>query len=268
MRRVTLEGTDIEVSRLSFGTGSLHHLPFSRWRQNLLSAAYDQGFTHFDTAPYYGFGIAEEELGRFIIGRRGRVTTATKFGIYPPSGDPPSLLSVWGRKAVGNIIPRFSRPRIDWSCDGATRSLELSLRRLRVERIDLLLLHEPDQAAVHSQQFLDWFRIEKDKGKIRAWGLAGQASSMNMWLANNHPLGMVLQVRDSLEGKEADLLKGYARDMQITFGYLSAASASPVRPALPDILQGALRRNAGGSIVVSTRYLARVGELAAAAGNM
>lgn len=267
MRRVTLSGTDIEMSRLSFGTGSLHHLPFSRGRQNLLSAAHDHGFTHFDTAPYYGFGLAEEELGRFIRGRRGRVTTATKFGIYPPGGVYPSFLSVLARKAAGKLIPRCSRPRIDWSCDMATKSLELSLKRLRVERIDLLLLHEPDQAAVQSQQFLDWFRTEKDKGKIGAWGLAGQADCMNAWLSNNHPLGMVLQVRDSLERKEADLLRGYSRDLQITFGYLSAASAAPVRPAFPDILREALRRNVGGSILVSTRHLARVGELAAAAGD-
>lgn len=267
MRRVTLAGTDIKVSRLSFGTGSLHHLPFGRWRQNLLSAAHDHGFTHFDTAPYYGFGLAEEELGRFIRGRQGRVTTATKFGIYPPGGINPSLLSVLGRKAAGKLIPSYSCPRIDWSFDTATKSLDLSLKRLRVDRIDLLLLHEPDQVAVQSQQFLDWFRIEKARGKIGAWGLAGQADRMNAWLSNNHPLGMVLQVRDSLERKEADLLREYSRELQITFGYLSAASAAPVRPALPEIIREALRRNAGGSVVVSTRHLARVGELAAAAGD-
>ena len=86
MRRVTLQGTDINVSRLSFGTASLHHLPTSRRRQDLLAAAFDHGFTHFDAAPYYGFGIAERELGQFLKARRGRVTITTKVGLYPPGG--------------------------------------------------------------------------------------------------------------------------------------------------------------------------------------
>lgn len=265
MRRVILPGTDIQVSRLSFGTSSLHYLPLSRWRQNLLSAAFDHGYTHFDTAPYYGFGLAEEELGRFLKGRRDRITTATKFGIYPPGGVHPNTVSVWSRKAAGMLVPVCSRPVIDWSRDAASKSLELSLRRLGVERIDLLLLHEPDAAAVQSEQFLDWFRSEQRRGKIRAWGLAGQADRMNAWLSKNHPLGLVLQVRDSLDRKEADTVRSHGRDLQITFGYLSAPSLSPVRLAPLAILGKALQRNATGSILVTTRHLARVGELAAVA---
>src|SRR6266513_547691 len=99
MRHVSLPGTEINVSRLSFGTASLHHLRTSRRRQDLLAAAFDHGFTHFDTAPYYGFGIAEEELGRFLIGRRTEVTITTKVGLYPPADAYPNIASVWIRKA-------------------------------------------------------------------------------------------------------------------------------------------------------------------------
>lgn len=264
MRRVTLPGTDIQVSRLSFGTGSLHRIPFSRSRQNLLSAAFDHGFTHFDTAPSYGFGLAEEELGQFLKGRSDRVTIATKFGIYPPGGIHPNTLTVWSRKAAGMFVPGCSRLVIDWSRDAASKSLELSLRRLGVERIDLLLLHEPDAAAVRSEQFLEWFRSEQNKGKVRAWGLAGQADSMDAWLSRNHPLGMVLQVRDSLDRTEADIVRSHGRELQFTFGYLS----TPTRSAGPlETLGKALQRNTTGSILVSTRYLARVGRLAAVAGE-
>jgi aryl-alcohol dehydrogenase-like predicted oxidoreductase len=265
MRRVTLQGTEINVSRLSFGTASLHRLPTSRRRQDLLSAAFDHGFTHFDTAPYYGFGIAEQELGRFLKGRRGRVTITTKVGLYPPGGLHPNTASVWIRKAAGKVLPVFSRPVVDWSIASASKSLDRSLRRLGIDQIDLLLLHEPIASAIQSDVFLDWFKEDQGKGRIRAWGLAGQADCMDTWLSMNHPLGMVLQVRDSLDRREADLVTCRGRDLQITYGYLSSSSILPGSLTATEILERAMRRNATGSILVSTRQLVRVGELAAVA---
>ena len=265
MRRVTLQGTKINVSRLSFGTASLHHVPTSRRRQDLLAVAFDRGFTHFDTAPYYGFGIAEQELGRFLKGRRGSVTITTKVGLYPPGGAHSNTASVWIRKVAGKVLPVFSRPLVDWSIAAAANSLESSLRRLRIDQIDLLLLHEPISGAVQSDVFLDWLKEEQRKGRIRAWGLAGQADCMDTWLSTDHPLAMVLQVRDSLDRREADLVRNRGRELQITYGYLSSSPRLPGVPNATEILERALRRNATGSILVSTRQLAHVGELAAVA---
>lgn len=265
MRRVTLPGTVINVSRLSFGTASLHHLLTGRQRQELLAAAFDHGFTHFDTAPYYGFGIAEQELGRFLKGRRGKVTIATKVGLYPPGGLYTNTSSVRIRKVAGKVFPVFSRPVVDWSIAAASKSLGGSLRRLGIDQIDLLLLHEPISGAVENEVFLGWLKEEQSKGRIRAWGLAGQANCMDAWLSMNHPLGMVLQVRDSLDRREADLVRCHGRDLQITYGYLSSSSTLPGSLTAMEILERAMRRNATGSILVSTRKLARLGELAAIA---
>jgi len=265
MRRVTLPGTGINVSRLSFGTASLHHLLTGRQRQDLLAAAFDHGFTHFDTAPYYGFGIAEHELGRFLKGRRGKVTIATKVGLYPPGSLYPNTSSVWIRKVAGKVLPVFSRAVVDWSISAASKSLDGSLRRLGIDQIDLLLLHEPISGAVQTEVFLEWLKEEQGKGRIRAWGLAGQADCMDTWLSMNHPLGMVLQVRDSLDRREADLVRFQGRDLQITYGYLSSSSSLHGSLTAMEILEAAMRRNATGSILVSTRKLARLGELAAIA---
>ena len=263
MRRITLQGTEINVSRLSFGTASLHHLPTSRRRQDILAAAFDHGFTHFDTAPYYGFGIAEQELGRFLRGRRGLVTVTTKIGLYPPGGLHPNTVSVWMRKVAGKVLPAFSRAVVDWSIAAASKSLDRSLRRLGIDQIDLLLLHDPIPAAVQSEVFLDWLRKKEDEGRIRAWGLAGDVNTMDTWLSGNHPLGMVLQVRDSLDRREADLVKSHGRDLQITYGYLASSATLPGTPNATEILSKALRRNVTGSILLSARQLARVRELAA-----
>jgi aryl-alcohol dehydrogenase-like predicted oxidoreductase len=143
MRRVRLQGTDINVSRLSFGTASLHHLPTTRRRQDLLAATLDHGFTHFDTAPYYGFGIGEQELGRFLRDRRRLVTVTTKVGLYPPGGLHPNTGPVWTRKLAGKVLPPFSRALVDWSIAAASKSLDRSLRRVGTDQIDLLLLHNP-----------------------------------------------------------------------------------------------------------------------------
>ncbi|MGP1683834.1 MAG: aldo/keto reductase [Giesbergeria sp.] len=260
---MTLQGTEINVSRLSFGTASLHHLPTSRRRQELLAAAFDHGITHFDTAPYYGYGIAEQELGRFLRGRRGRVTVTTKVGLYSPGGAHPNTVSVWTRKLAGKLLPAFSRPMVDWSIAEASKSLDRSLRGLGIDQIDLLLLHEPIPGAVQSEVFLDWLKRKQGEGQIRAWGLAGDVNTMDTWLSSNHPLAMVLQVRDSVDRGEADLVMTHGRDLQITYGYLSSSATQRGTPNATEILSKALRRNVTGSILLSTRQLGRVGELAA-----
>jgi aryl-alcohol dehydrogenase-like predicted oxidoreductase len=264
MRQVALHETGLRVSRLSFGTATLHHLTSSRRRQHLLAAAFDHGFTHFDTSPFYGYGIAEQELGRFLDGRRGRVTIATKIGLYAPSGARPSMASVWVRKAAGRLFPACSQAVVDWSVEAATQSLDTSLRRFRTEQIDLLLLHEPVCGAFDSDAFLRWVQQEQSKGRIRAWGLAGRADRMGPLLSTD-PLAPILQVRDSLERREADLVTARGRDLQITYGYLSASRAVSGSLEAIGTLQLAMKRNQTGSVLVSSRDLTRVGQLARAA---
>src|SRR3954452_19764418 len=83
VRTVRLAGTDVVSSALGFGCAGLFHLPARGDRMRLLEAAFDGGVRHFDTAPMYGLGRSEPELGRFVRGRRDQVVIATKFGIAP-----------------------------------------------------------------------------------------------------------------------------------------------------------------------------------------
>jgi aryl-alcohol dehydrogenase-like predicted oxidoreductase len=260
---VPLPRTDLRLSRLSFGTASLHHIANSRRRQDVLAAAFEHGFTHFDTAPSYGLGLAEIELGRFLKARSRRVTIATKVGLYAPPGPHGNTATVWARKAVGKLVPPISQSVIDWSIAAAKRSLDSSLRTLAVDQIDLLLLHEPLADAIDTDAFLHWLQAEQQAGRIRAWGLAGDARRMRPWLGRKDPLGMVLQVRDSLVGLEADLVMSHGRDLQISYGYLSSRSRGNATLTAAEKLKRALHRNTAGSILVSTRRVGRVEELAA-----
>ncbi len=262
MQYSTIENTDIRVPRISFGTASLHHLFGAGQRQRLLEAAAAAGISHFDTSPYYGYGLAESDLGNFMRGRRGLFTVTTKVGLYPPGGAAHGALGVWVRKAAGKIHPRLSAPEVDWRVGRAAASLNASLKRLKTDYVDFLFLHEPDIGLLNADEFLGWLEAERSSGKIRHWGLAGLPALLEPWLRNRHPLALVLQTKDDLVGKTADFVLDGGRKLQFTYGYLSSRPAGSPGEAAADVICDALLRNTQGSVLVSTRSPERIGQLA------
>ncbi len=248
MQRTEVDGTDVEMSRLGFGTGSLHRVPRRSDRLRLLETALEVGITHFDTAPSYGFGLAEIDLGHFLRRRRERVTVASKVGLYPPGG-PPSTAVVWGRMAAGRLFPALSRARVDWAVKTAAESLDLTLRRCGTDHLDLLLLHEPDAALIAADEVLGWLEARRAAGSIRWWGLAGEPERVRAWAVDRHGLAPIVQTRDSLAGREAQFLLDSGRPLQITYGYLSARAAADRRPS---IYRDALARNPTGAVLFSS----------------
>ena len=262
MKSIELPRASIRVSRFSFGTASLHHLPTQRSRLRLLSTAADSGFTHFDTSPLYGNGIAEEELGRFFRLHGRDLTVATKVGLYAPHGAGSNSVSAWSRKLMGKVFSQLSRPVTNWSIAQAEISLDRSLRRLGRDCVDILFMHEPGPGLFDTDEWLEWFGRQQRSGKIKKWGLAGPVLGMAQWLSSGHPLADVLQVRDGLASKEADALQDNKREMQFTYGYLSEKATRRIDKPAEHILRSALSRNATGSIVVSTRRSDRIPILA------
>ena len=263
MKQILLPGTDLVVSRLSFGTASLHHLFDSRSRQRLLAAAIDTGFSHFDTAPSYGFGIAERELGTIAAALHEQVTIATKIGLYPPGGrEAKGTLGVWLRKGVGRVVPSYSRTVVDWSLGRATSSLERSLRRLARPRVDILFLHEPDPALIAADEFFHWFEQQRSLGKLRYWGLAGNAETFSAWISETDGLGQVLQVRDRLDQGSSHPVLDRGRNFQFTFGYMSTLLRSGKTVNAGEVMRAALHRNWSGSVLCSTRKATNLTALA------
>jgi predicted oxidoreductase len=133
MQTVTLGSSNLESSRLVYGcmriAGSGSPEDLDRGKQ-ALGAAVDAGYTQFDHADIYGNGLCETLFGGFLRdnpGVREQVIVTTKCGIRM-AGDP-------DEDAPG---------RYDFSARHITSSVDASLRRLGIERIDLLLLHRPD----------------------------------------------------------------------------------------------------------------------------
>ena len=277
MRKLSLPHTELAVSRLGFGTSSLHHLLFASQRHRLLCAALDAGFTHFDTAPMYGEGMAERSLGAFASGTlRREVTLATKIG-WPAETlselFPPALYAKRVVTGVANRIglgPPSPRKRA-LSASDAEASLARSLRALRTDWIDVLFVHEPQPAEIGAlQELAPWLQRQKASGRARWLGLSGVAASCVGVARELEGVFDILQVEDSLAGHEADVLRDLDWPLQVTYGYFrrAARSASETQGSVPDganVLAGALNRNPAGMVLVSTRRPERLQAMARAA---
>ena len=262
MQESLIENTDILVSRLSLGTASLHHLFSSVQRQRLIQASATVGITHFDTSPYYGYGLAETDLGLFLRGQRAAYTVATKVGLYPWGATSSRASSVWARKALGRLVPSTSRPVVNWQVDRARNSLHQSLRRLKTDYVDFVFLHEPTLELINTDEFMRWIESEHHRGTVRSWGLAGVADRVSPWVVTGHPLAKVIQTQDSLDKLQADFMFSAGRSLQFTYGYLSSQLRTVQANKPEPIMRNALARNSTGSIIVSTRRADRIVQLA------
>jgi len=260
-----IPGTDITTSRLSFGTASLHHRLRSNQRQTLLAAVVDAGFTHLDTSPYYGYGLAEESIGLLVKNGSRELTIASKIGLYPPPGSSANSAQVVARKLIGRVLPRVALPTQDWSLKRAQMSLDKTLRRIHRDYLDILYLHEPQYGCLDEGEFVAWLGRQKELGKIRYWGLAGDRNGFGKWREQEHPLAQILQVKSPLDDVELPPLV-FARPNQFSFGYLSSAKNEHRNADVLQTLRTALLKNPEGSIIVSTRNPLRPAQLAKVAG--
>jgi aryl-alcohol dehydrogenase-like predicted oxidoreductase len=168
---------------LIFGLAGLHRIALVSHRQRLLRQAFDVGFRSFDVAPAYGNGLGELELGEAILRRRPDVKITTKFGI------PVDLYGERFRSAFTLIrVNRryFSR---GYGSEYAQRrisgpemiaSLDGSLRRLRCDYVDRLLIHEPLEpcAPELAAELTEFAERLKSQGKILSFGVCGPSDSI------------------------------------------------------------------------------------------
>lgn len=127
------------LSPLAFGgapLGNLYAEVGEEAAQAAVQRAWDGGIRHFDTAPYYGFGLSESRLGNALAHvSRASFTLSTKVGRV--------IEEAAGRSGHDDgFAVDGRRARFDYSRAGVRRSLEDSLRRLGTDHIDVLFLHD------------------------------------------------------------------------------------------------------------------------------
>jgi D-threo-aldose 1-dehydrogenase len=251
LKTVVIPGTNLRSSKFMFGTASLFNAGNADKRYRLLKAAIDAGFTHFDTAPYYGFGAAERDL-KAVLREHPDVSVTTKVGIYSPGGQNQSDAMIFFRKAAGRLMRRISAPTKSFELSKAKEALDESLRRLGRETIDVYALHEPDPGQVDMHEWLAWLQSAVEAGKVRYFGLAITHHRLEHIARECPQLCQYIQLFDSLERKEANALEKFGLPRQVTYGYVSAARKNGSQASVNSILREALKRNPNGSIIVST----------------
>jgi aryl-alcohol dehydrogenase-like predicted oxidoreductase len=160
MRQRRIGSTDLVASEVGLAVGPLVAGPEARPDEevaDLLGAALDLGIGYFGATDTDDDGRAERLLGDVLRRHRDEVTVATTFG-YDTTPRP------WE--------PAPTEPRHDWSADFAGRALDRSLRRLRLEPVDLWLLHHPGLDAVESDELFEFLEAQVERGKIRSFGVA------------------------------------------------------------------------------------------------
>ena len=139
----------------------------------VVEAAWQAGIRFFDTAPLYGHGLAEQRLGAVLRAKpREEFVLATKVGRLLRADAPPEPGQAY--KGVPPVNPTY-----DFSYDGVMRSVEESLTRLGLDRVDVLHIHDPDEhfeeALAGAYRALDRLRAE---GTIRAVGAGMNQAEM------------------------------------------------------------------------------------------
>jgi D-threo-aldose 1-dehydrogenase len=211
--------TSVAVSALGFGAasiGNLYRAVPDEQAAATVATAWEAGVRYFDTAPHYGLGLAERRLGEALAGYpRDEYVLSTKVGrllVADPAGAGHSDL------AHGFDVPAASRRVWDFSADGVRRSITESLDRLGLDRIDVVLIHDPEESDDPRTALVDAYPALHE---LRAQGAIGAIG---------------------VGSKQIEILGRFVDETEIDVIMLAGRYTLLEQPALDDLLPSCHRR--------------------------
>lgn len=160
MKTITLNNTNLSIPEIGMGCMRIVELENADAVKSWVDTALEHGINFFDHADIYGKGRCEELFGQILTpSLREKIILQSKCSIRP------------------GIAFDFSKEHILNSVDGI-------LKRLNTEYLDILLLHRPD-ALMEPEEVADAFRILKENGKVRHFGVSNQ-TPMQMELLSKY----------------------------------------------------------------------------------
>ncbi len=266
---LTLGTTGITTSALALGCARIGSAltPLSR-RQcvALIEEAFDLGIRHFDTASIYGQGDSERFIGEALEGRRSQVCLSTKAGqrltgrqaLLAHFKGPIRFLAAHRRGLRSQVADQRARGVARcFEPDAIERSLDDSLKRLRVDHVDIFYLHSPDMAVLQDHALLDRIGRMRDKGKFRAFGVSCDELAV-AWAAADVVAVQVVQFAFDSKASSRDLLDLLAKrgKQAVLRGFASGASGVSGTGSHEDVLAQQLRHSLGlpalGGLIVGT----------------
>ncbi len=135
----------LRVSPNAFGMAPLANLGYAVSDEtafDALEAAWGAGVRYYDTAPHYGLGLGERRLGEFLRTKpRDEFVLSTKVGRLLVEGPDGAHLDDGGFVVTSRLVRQ-----LDYSGEGVRRSLEESLQRMGLNRVDMVFVHDPDDS--------------------------------------------------------------------------------------------------------------------------
>lgn len=166
------------LGRLGFGAagiGNLYRAMDDDVATATVGAAWDAGIRYFDTAPHYGLGLSERRLGAVLATKpREEFVISTKVGrVLEPVANPVGAMDTDGFAVRADTVRRW-----DPSEAGIRRSIEDSLERLGLDRIDIAYLHDPDVYDLEAgiKQALPALQKLRAEGLIAAIGVGANSA--------------------------------------------------------------------------------------------
>ena len=199
----------LTVSHLGFGCSGLMARLSRAESLRLLEIAFDSGITHFDVARMYGYGEAESVVGDFLARRSRDVTIASKVGILPPGRT--KLLSAArslarGVAGVHPAVRRALRRRAEamirhrsFDIVSVKNSVETSLRELRTNALDVLLLHDCALPDLADPELLSCLEMFKTNGVVKHFGVATDYETASQAKLLHPAFTSVLQVPNNMQ---------------------------------------------------------------------
>jgi D-threo-aldose 1-dehydrogenase len=237
------------LPRLGFGTAPLGNLFTSVTDEDAYDAlhcAYKNGMRFFDTAPQYGLGLAEQRLGIALRNfDRSELVISSKVG---------RLVDANGPEINDSFVdlPHANRYQWDFSRDGVLRSIEASCRRLGVDRLDVVYVHDPDRHEDDAMNGAFPALIElRSQGVLGAVGCGMNQSEMLTRFVDRVDLDVILLAgRWTLIDHSGEPLldRCVQRNVQVVCGGVfnsgilanpSATATYDYAPADPDLVQRA-----------------------------
>jgi aryl-alcohol dehydrogenase-like predicted oxidoreductase len=201
MRFAPFGRTGLELSKVAIGTWGIGGAGWGGQDENdsieAIHAGLDGGINFIDTAPIYGFGLAEEVIGKALEGYdRSQIAIATKFGVTWPDGPGNGLVQNGSRS---NIL----------------REIDLSLKALRTDYIDIYIQHWPDtDTQAPASETFGTLQELKEQGVIRHIGVSNSTIEL-IAAANEHTDIEVLQIQHSMLERGNEELMGWAIEHEI-----------------------------------------------------
>jgi aryl-alcohol dehydrogenase-like predicted oxidoreductase len=191
MKYTKLGNTDLELSIVAHGAFAIGG---NMWGGNeekdsiqSIHASLGHGVTTIDTAPFYGFGLSEEIIGKAIKGKeRSKIQLLTKFGLVWDGSNHGKGEFFFDAEEDGKIRPVYKYA----ARANVIKEVEESLKRLGTDYIDLLQLHWPDNSTPINET-MEALELLIQQGKIRAAGVSNysvaqlQEAADTLTLASN-----------------------------------------------------------------------------------